>query len=149
MMGEHEPVSDTEEGIWHHNYTIIVSLSLLVISCGSCCCFRNYYRVRTGRVGYFIVYVLAAISLVFQYLLLSKLIAQDKFISYDDVWHETLKLSPPAVVAPTPPQQHWNHRMIINNYNFRHGRHVFSSKTITSYYQSGSPITTRSYRCGV
>eukprot|EP00984_Skeletonema_dohrnii_P032193 scaffold25805_cov78-Skeletonema_dohrnii-CCMP3373.AAC.1 len=117
MMEEHEQVSDTGEEIWHHNYTIIVSLSLLVNSCGSCCCFRNYYRVRTGRVGYYIVYVLAAVSLVFNYLLLSKLIAQDKFISYDDMLRDTLKLSPPppAVVAPlaaiSPESSHDNQQL--------------------------------------
>ncbi|KAK1742177.1 hypothetical protein QTG54_006742 [Skeletonema marinoi] len=114
MIGD-EPVSYTGEKIWHHNYTIIVSLSLLVISCGSCCCFRNCYRVRTGRVGYFIIYPLAATSLVFQYLLLSKLIAQDKFISYDDVWHETLKLSPPTTAAPSaaisPESSHDNQQL--------------------------------------
>ena len=113
MIGD-EPVSYTGEKIWHHNYTIIVSLSLLVISCGSCCCFRNCYRVRTGRVGYFIIYPLAATSLVFQYLLLSKLIAQDKFISYDDVWHETLKLSPPTTAAPSAaisPESHDNQQL--------------------------------------
>eukprot|EP00984_Skeletonema_dohrnii_P014085 scaffold5889_cov85-Skeletonema_dohrnii-CCMP3373.AAC.3 len=104
MMGEHEPVSDTGEETWHHNYTIVL-LSLLVISCGSCCFFRNYYRVRAGRTGYYIVYVLAAISLVFNYLLLSKLIAQDKFISYDDVRRDTLKLSPPPLESPHDNQQ--------------------------------------------
>ncbi len=124
----------------HKNYFLVITMNMGVRSRsehsvrrvlgrgnesngGSCYYFRAC-RAYAGRSGYFIVYSLAAISLLSQYTLLRKLITQDRFISQDDIWNNNLtnNFNPPSSESSSnsqqePPFSPWSACLLLKDNN--------------------------------
>ncbi|KAL7425829.1 hypothetical protein ACHAXM_000185 [Skeletonema potamos] len=127
MMDEDETLgADAREDITWHTLSVLVILIL-----GSCYYFRTY-RAYSGRSGYFIVYSLAAISLLSQYTLLRKLLVttQDEgFIisSHDNnIWNISLtnNFNPPTPsqslsynIQEQPPFSPWSACLLVKDNN--------------------------------